>query len=138
MKKFLMMMLMILASITYANTSNIDVQRDFKYINNDTIVNTVNVGMPSTLRICEGDKFEIDIKSVLNDVNKIKYEFNGSTLDIWVDNMTHDDIYNLNEKETRITIMTPNKNMKVRTFDSNLQVTPNLFKKKDIASNGNN
>lgn len=138
MKKFLMMMFMILTSITYANTSNIDVQRDFKYINNDTIVNTVNVGMPSTLRICEGDKFEIDIKSVLNDVNKIKYEFNGSTLDIWVDNMTHDDIYNLNEKETRITIMTPNKNMKVRTFDSNLQVTPNLFKKKDIASNGNN
>lgn len=138
MKKFLMMMLMILASITYANASIIDVQRDFKYINNDTIVNTVNVGMPSTLRICEGDKFEIDIKSVLNDANKIKYEFNGSTLDIWVDNMAHDDIYNLNEKETRITIMTPNKNTKVRTFDSNLQVTSNLFKKKDIASNGNN
>jgi len=148
MKKFLIMMLVMFASITYTVAStynsvdNTDDKTKLEYVNNNyttpTPINLIKVGMPSTIDVVKGDSFQIAFRTLDNDLyENIKYEIQDSVLKIWVENM-YEDLYNLDFKNIKIRIMIPNDHIKIKTLNSNLLVASNDSKKKRLTSYENN
>jgi len=147
MKKFFIMMLVMIASITYTAAStynfvdNTDEKGRLEYVNNDTTqgqFNLIKVGMPSSIDIVKGDTFQIAFRA-LDDYlyENIKYEIVDSTLKIWLEGV-HDYIYNLDHNNIKIRIMVPNDNIQIKTLNSNLLVASNNSKKKSLTSYENN
>ena len=104
----------------------------------NTVFNTINVSIPATINIYEGDNFDIGIKSI-NEIylRNIKYEIKNGTLKIWMDNIPYNEILNINSDSIRIAIMVPNK-VKILTSNSKLQLVSSNQKHKKTTSYENN
>ena len=98
MKKFIVMMLVVLASITNLMAStNINYEYNgvniIEHVIDDKNFNIIKVGFPSIITIKENDTFGINIRTneeYLSD--KIKYVIKDSTLVIWVENIDYEEI----------------------------------------------
>lgn len=104
----------------------------------NAVFNTINVSIPATINIYEGDNFDIGIKSI-NEIylRNIKYEIKNGTLKIWMDNIPYNEILNINSDSIRIAIMVPNK-VKILTSNSKLQLVSSNQKHKKTTSYENN
>ena len=144
MKKFIVMMLVVLASITNLMAStNINYEYNgvniIEHVIDDKNFNIIKVGFPSIITIKENDTFGINIRTneeYLSD--KIKYVIKDSTLVIWVENINYEEIRNFEEKNIRITIMTPNTKLKINTLNDDLRVVFKKSKNTRFAINENN
>ena len=144
MKKFIVMMLVVLASITNLMAStNINYEYNGVNIIEHVIdyknFNIIKVGFPSIITIKENDTFGINIRTneeYLSD--KIKYVIKDSTLVIWVENINYEEIRNFEEKNIRITIMAPNTKLKINTLNDDLRVVFKKSKNTRFAINENN
>ena len=144
MKKFIVMMLVVLASITNLMAStNINYEYNgvniIEHVIDDKNFNIIKVGFPSIITIKENDTFGINIRTneeYLSD--KIKYVIKDSTLVIWVENINYEEIQNFEEKNIRITIMAPNAKLKINTLNDDLQVVFKKSKNTRFAINENN
>ena len=144
MKKFIVMMLVVLASITNLMAStNINYEYNgvniIEHVIDDKNFNIIKVGFPSTITIKENDTFGINIRTneeYLSD--KIKYVVKDSTLVIWVENIDYEEIRNFEEKNIRITIMAPNTKLKINTLNDDLRVVFKKSKNTRFAINENN
>ena len=144
MKKFIVMMLVVLASITNSMaSSNINYEYNgvniIEHVIDDKNFNIIKVGFPSIITIKENDTFGINIRTneeYLSD--KIKYVIKDSTLVIWVENINYEEIRNFEEKNIRITIMAPNTKLKINTLNDDLRVVFKKSKNTRFAINENN
>lgn len=144
MKKFIVMMLVVLASITNLMAStNINYEYNgvniIEHVIDDKNFNIIKVGFPSIITIKENDTFGINIRTneeYLSD--KIKYVIKDSTLVIWVENIDYEEIRNFEEKNIRITIMAHNAKLKINTLNDDLQVVFKKSKNTRFAINENN
>lgn len=144
MKKFIVMMLVVLASITnLMASSNINYEYNgvniIEHVIDDKNFNIIKVGFPSIITIKENDTFGINIRTneeYLSD--KIKYVIKDSTLVIWVENINYEEIRNFEEKNIRITIMAPNTKLKINTLNDDLRVVFKKSKNTRFAINENN
>ena len=144
MKKFIVMMLVVLASITnLMASSNINYEYNgvniIEHVIDDKNFNIIKVGFPSIITIKENDTFGINIRTneeYLSD--KIKYVIKDSTLVIWVENINYEEIRNFEEKNIRITIMAPNTKFKINTLNDDLRVVFKKSKNTRFAMNENN
>lgn len=144
MKKFIVMMLVVLASITnLMASSNINYEYNgvniIEHVIDDKNFNIIKVGFPSIITIKENDTFGINIRTneeYLSD--KIKYVIKDSTLVIWVENINYEEIRNFEEKNIRITIMAPDTKLKINTLNDDLQVVFKKSKNTRFAINENN
>ena len=144
MKKFIVMMLVVLASITNLMAStNINYEYNgvniIEHVIDDKNFNIIKVGFPSIITIKENDTFGINIRTneeYLSD--KIKYVIKDSTLVIWVENINYEEIRNFEEKNIRITIMAPNTKLKINTLNDDLRVIFKKSKNTRFAINENN
>lgn len=122
MKKILFTMIMTLLSVFSINAAVLNEAEDVK-------VTTVNVSVPSKIRIYNGDEFEIGIRTCDKNLEKyIKYEINDSTLNIWIDNISPDDLWKMKSEDIRISIIVPNE-VNVKTNNSLLIASSNNKKK---------
>ena len=144
MKKFIVMMLVVLASITNLMAST-NINYEYNGVNiieqviDDKNFNIIKVGFPSTITIKENDTFGINIRTneeYLSD--KIKYVIKDSTLVIWVENIDYEEIRNFEEKNIRITIMAPDTKLKINTLNDDLRVVFKKSKNTRFAINENN
>ena len=144
MKKFIVMMLVVLASVTNLMAlTNIDYEYNgvniIEHVIDDKNFNIIKVGFPSIITIKENDTFGINIRTneeYLSD--KIKYVIKDSTLVIWVENIDYEEIRNFEEKNIRITIMAPNTKLKINTLNDDLRVVFKKSKNTRFAINENN
>lgn len=144
MKKFIVMMLVVLASITnLMASSNINYEYNgvniIEHVIDDKNFNIIKVGFPSIITIKENDTFGINIRTneeYLSD--KIKYVIKDSTLVIWVENINYEEIRNFEEKNIKITIMAPNTKLKINTLNDDLRVVFKKSKNTRFAINENN
>ena len=144
MKKFIVMMLVVLASITNLMAStNINYEYNgvniIEHVIDDKNFNIIKVGFPFIITIKENDTFGINIRTneeYLSD--KIKYVIKDSTLVIWVENINYEEIRNFEEKNIRITIMAPNTKLKINTLNDDLRVVFKKSKNTRFAINENN
>lgn len=144
MKKFIVMMLVVLASITNLMAStNINYEYNgvniIEHVIDNKNFNIIKVGFPSIITIKENDTFGINIRTneeYLSD--KIKYIIKDSTLVIWVENIDYEEIRNFEEKNIRITIMAPDTKLKINTLNDDLQVIFKKSKNTRFAINENN
>ena len=144
MKKFIVMMLVVLASVTnLMASSNINYEYNgvniIEHVIDDKNFNIIKVGFPSIITIKENDTFGINIRTneeYLSD--KIKYVIKDSTLVIWVENINYEEIRNFEEKNIRITIMAPDTKLKINTLNDDLQVVFKKSKNTRFAINENN
>ena len=144
MKKFIVMMLVVLASITNLMAStNINYEYNgvniIEHVIDDKNFNIIKVGFPSIITIKENDTFGINIRTneeYLSD--KIKYVIKDSILVIWVENINYEEIRNFEEKNIRITIMAPNTKLKINTLNDDLRVVFKKSKNTRFAINENN
>ena len=145
MKKFIVMMLVVLASMTnLMASSNINYEYNGvniieRIIDDNKNFNIIKIGIPSTITIKENDTFDINIRTneeYLSD--KIKYVIKDSTLVIWAENIDYEEIQNLEEKNIRITIMAPNTKLKINTLNNDLQVISEKSKNTRFAKHENN
>ena len=144
MKKFIVMMLVVLASVTNLMAStNINYEYNgvniIEHVIDDKNFNIIKVGFPSIITIKENDTFGINIRTneeYLSD--KIKYVIKDSTLVIWVENINYEEIRNFEEKNIRITIMAPNTKLKINTLNDDLRVVFKKSKNTRFAINENN
>ena len=145
MKKFIVMMLVVLASMTnLMASSNINYEYNGvniieRIIDDNKNFNIIKIGIPSTITIKENDTFDINIRTneeYLSD--KIKYVIKDSTLVIWAENIDYEEIQNLEEKNIRITIMAPNTKLKINTLNNDLQVISEKPKNTGFAKHENN
>ena len=144
MKKFIVMMLVVLASITNLMAStNINYEYNgvniIEHVIDNKNFNIIKVGFPSIITIKENDTFGINIRTneeYLSD--KIKYVIKDSTLVIWVENIDYEEIRNFEEKNIRITIMAPDTKLKINTLNDDLRVVFKKFKNTRFAINENN
>lgn len=145
MKKFIVMMLVVLASMTnLMASSNINYEYNGvniieRIIDDNKNFNIIKIGVPSTITIKENDTFDINIRTneeYLSD--KIKYVIKDSTLVIWAENIDYEEIQNLEEKNIRITIMAPNTKLKINTLNNDLQVISEKSKNTRFAKHENN
>ena len=144
MKKFIVMMLVVLASITNLMAStNINYEYNgvniIEHVIDDKNFNIIKVGFPSIITIKENDTFGINIRTneeYLSD--KIKYVIKDSTLVIWVENIDYEEIRNFEEKNIRITIMAPDTKLKINTLNDDLRVVFKKSKNTRFAINENN
>lgn len=128
MKKIFLTMLIAFTSMIYTSAYNHVDNRDS--LNR---VNTICVGMPSTIKMYEGDTFKISIRTLYPEMEeRIRYNINDSILNIWFDDISPN-IENINSKDIRIYLVIPNKNTEVRAT-SNLLVTSKENKKKELTS----
>lgn len=142
MKHYLTILCMTLMSLVYttASAENFVDQTDenpkIEYVNN-TLFNTVNISIPATINIYEGDNFDILIRSN-NKVylRNIKYEIKNEILKIWMDNIPYDEILDINSNSIKISIMVPNK-IKILTSNSNLQLVSYNQNKKQTSHENN-
>ena len=144
MKKFIVMMLVVLASITNLMAS-INSNYEYNGVNiiehviDDKNFNIIKVGFPSTITIKENDTFGINIRTNKEYLsNKIKYVVKDSTLVIWVENIDYEEIRNFEEKNIRITIMAPDTKLKINTLNDDLRVVFKKSKNTGFAINENN
>ena len=144
MKKFIVMMLVVLASITNLMAS-INSNYEYNGVNiiehviDDKNFNIIKVGFPSTITIKENDTFGINIRTNKEYLsNKIKYVVKDSTLVIWVENIDYEEIRNFEEKNIRITIMAPDTKLKINTLNDDLRVVFKKSKNTRFAINENN
>ena len=144
MKKFLLVMLVTLASMTYtmASTYNKFIPNDVKIIehiyDNDEF-NIIKIGIPSIISIYENETFEINVRTDEEYLdNKIKYDIKDSTLVIWAENINYDEVQNFNEKNIRIKIMTPNTKLKINALNNDLQIISKKTKNNEFANNEKN
>lgn len=142
MKHYLTILCMTLMSLVYttASAENFVDQTDenprIEYVNN-TLFNTVNISIPATINIYEGDNFDILIRS--NNkiyLRNIKYEIKNEILKIWMDNIPYDEILDINSNSIKISIMVPNK-IKILTSNSNLQLVSYNQNKKQTSHENN-
>lgn len=144
MKKFIVMMLVVLASITNLMAStNINYEYNgvniIEHVIDDKNFNIIKVGFPSIITIKENDTFGINIRTNEEYLsNKIKYVIKDSTLVIWVENINYEEIRNFEEKNIRITIMAPNTKLKINTLNDDLRVVFKKSKNTRFAINENN
>ena len=144
MKKFIVMMLVVLASITNLMAStNINYEYNgvniIEHVIDNKNFNIIKVGFPSIITIKENDTFGINIRTneeYLSD--KIKYVIKDSTLVIWVENIDYEEIRNFEEKNIRITIMAPDTKLKINTLNDDLRVVFKKSKNTGFAINENN
>lgn len=144
MKKFIVMMLVVLASITNLMAStNINYEYNgvniIEHVIDNKNFNIIKVGFPSIITIKENDTFGINIRTneeYLSD--KIKYVIKDSTLVIWVENIDYEEIRNFEEKNIRITIMAPDTKLKINTLNDDLRVVFKKSKNTRFAINENN
>ena len=144
MKKFIVMMLVVLASITNLMAStNINYEYNgvniIEHVIDNKNFNIIKVGFPSIITIKENDTFGINIRTneeYLSD--KIKYVIKDSTLVIWVENINYEEIRNFEEKNIRITIMAPDTKLKINTLNDDLRVVFKKSKNTRFAINENN
>lgn len=145
MKKFIVMMLVVLASMTnLMASSNINYEYNGvniieRIIDDNKNFNIIKIGIPSTITIKENATFDINIRTneeYLSD--KIKYVIKDSTLVIWAENIDYEEIQNLEEKNIRITIMAPNTKLKINTLNNDLQVISEKSKNTRFAKHENN
>lgn len=142
MKHYLTILCITLMSLVYttASAENFVDQTDenprIEYVNN-TLFNTVNISIPATINIYEGDNFDILIRSN-NKVylRNIKYEIKNEILKIWMDNIPYDEILDINSNSIKISIMVPNK-IKILTSNSNLQLVSYNQNKKQTSHENN-
>ena len=144
MKKFIVMMLVVLASMTNLMASS-NINYEYNEVNiieriiDNKNFNIIKIGVPSIITIKENDTFDINIRTneeYLN--NKIKYDIKDSVLTIWAENLDYEEIQNFEEKNIRITIMAPNTKLKINTLNNNLQVISGKSKNTRFAKNENN
>lgn len=144
MKKFIVMMLVVLASVTNLMAStNINYEYNgvniIEHVIDDKNFNIIKVGFPSIITIKENDTFGINIRT--NEEyfsDKIKYVIKDSTLVIWVENIDYEEIRNFEEKNIRITIMAPNTKLKINTLNDDLRIVFKKSKNTRFAINENN
>ena len=128
MKKIFLTMLIAFTSMIYTSAYN-----HVDNIDSLNRVNTVCVGMPSTIKMHEGDTFKISIRALYPEMEeRIRYNINDSILNIWFDDISPN-IENINSKDIRIYLVIPNKNTEIRAT-SNLLVTSKENKKKELAN----
>lgn len=144
MKKFIVMMLVVLASMTNLMASS-NINYEYNEVNiverimDDKNFNIIKIGVPSIITIKENDTFDINIRTneeYLSD--KIKYVIKDSTLVIWAENINYEEIRKFGEKNIRITIMAPNTKLKINTLNNDLQVISKKSKNTRFANNENN
>ena len=144
MKKFIVMMLVVLASVTNlmaSTNSNYEYNgvNIIEHVIDDKNFNIIKVGFPSIITIKENDTFGINIRTNEEYLsNKIKYVIKDSTLVIWVENINYEEIRNFEEKNIRITIMAPNTKLKINTLNDDLRVVFKKSKNTRFAINENN
>ena len=145
MKKFIVMMLVVLASMTnLMASSNINYEYNGvniieRIIDDNKNFNVIKIGIPSTITIKENDTFDINIRTneeYLN--NKIKYDIKDSVLTIWAENLDYEEIQNFEEKNIRITIMAPNTKLKINALNNDLQIISKKTKNNEFANNEKN
>lgn len=144
MKKFIVMMLVVLASMTNLMASS-NINYEYNEVNiverimDDKNFNIIKIGVPSIITIKENDTFDINIRTneeYLSD--KIKYVIKDSTLVIWAENINYEEIRKFEGKNIRITIMAPNTKLKINTLNNDLQVISKKSKNTRFANNENN
>ena len=137
-------MLVTLASMTYtmASTYNKFIPNEVKiieHIYDNGEFNTIKIGIPSIISIHENETFEINVRTDEEYLdNKIKYDIKDSTLVIWAENINYDEVQNLNEKNIRIKIMTPNTKLKINALNNDLQIISKKTKNNEFANNEKN
>lgn len=137
-------MLVTLASMTYtmASTYNKFIPNEVKIIEriyDKDGINTIKIGIPSIISIYENETFEINVRTdeeYLN--NKIKYDIKDSVLTIWAENLDYEEIQNVEEKNIRIKIMTPNTKLKINALNNDLQIISKKTKNNEFANNEKN
>ena len=143
MKNYLVILSVALMSLIYtsASATNFVDQADGKprteHVDN-TLFNTINISIPATINIYEGDNFDIGIRSI-NEIylRNIKYEIKNGTLKIWMDNIPYNEILDINSSLIRIAIIVPN-DVKISISNSNLRLVSFNQKHKKTTSYENN
>lgn len=129
-------MIMTLMSFTYtiASKNNFVDNTDDK-----TKIEVVKVDMPAQIKLCSGDSIQVQIRTINSELQKsIRYDIdeNKKLLNIWIDGLNIEDIYNINSDDIRISIITPNE-VNIKT-NSNLLVAYSNYKKKTTTDYENN
>lgn len=129
-------MIMTLMSFTYtiASENNFVDNTDDK-----TKIEVVKVDMPAQIKLYSGDSIEVQIRAIDLKLQKsIHYDIdeNKKLLNIWIDGMNAEDIYDINSNDIIISIVTPNE-VDVKT-NSNLLVAYSHYKKKTTTDYENN
>lgn len=144
MKKFIVMILVVLASMTNLMASS-NINYEYNEVNiverimDDKNFNIIKIGVPSIITIKENDTFDINIRTdeeYLSD--KIKYVIKDSTLVIWAENINYEEIRKFEGKNIRITIMAPNTKLKINALNNDLQVISKKSKNTRFAKHENN
>lgn len=129
-------MIMTLMSFTYtiASKNNFVDNTDDK-----TKIEVVKVDMPAQIKLYSGDSIQVQIRTINSELQKsIRYDIdeNKKLLNIWIDGLNIEDIYNINSDDIRISIITPNE-VNIKT-NSNLLVAYSNYKKKTTTDYENN
>lgn len=122
MKKFLVSALIVCCSLLQGHAAN-DVEKS------STDINTIQVELPSILKIYNGENFQIGISAKDRKIQeKIKYEIVDSKLQIYIDKMPLETLSNIDENDIRIRISVPNNvsiestpNFIVKTYKQNIK-----------------
>jgi len=122
MKKFLITLLMVFVSIISGNAININDDE----IKSDVRVDTVKVDIPASIKMYEGDTFDITIKVIDDDYleKHLKYEKIENCLYIYLYDMYNYNIMDIDSKKIIISIMTPHE-LSVIPGNRNLTVSSN-------------
>lgn len=129
-------MIMTIMSFAYASASAenfVDPTNEnpcIEYVSDSTF-KTIKVEIPSRVHIYKGDTFDIGIRTLDHELlNKIKYNINNNTLNIWIDNLLPDELYDLDSNNIRISIMVPeevsvktNSNLQLVNYNTNKRLT---------------
>lgn len=138
MKKFALIMFFMfaLAFCSYANNVNaVDNKTTKEHVEN-VYINTLNIDVPANVHVYTGERFRFSIKSNNEYIEKrIRYSVQDSTFNIWLDNISNDDLVELNPNNLRIAIMLPNE-VDIKT-NKRLLITSKSNKKKNLTNNEN-
>lgn len=131
-----MIMIITLISFTYtiASENNFVDNTDDK-----PKIEVIKVDMPAQIKLYSGDSIHVQIRAINSELQKsIRYDIdeNKKLLNIWIDGLNIEDIYNINSDDIRISIITPNE-VNIKT-NSNLLVAYSNDKKKTTTDYENN
>lgn len=129
-------MIMTLMSFTYTIAS----KNNFVDNTDDKLkIEAVKIDIPAQIKFYSGDSIEVQIRAINSELQKsIHYDIdeNKKLLNIWIDGLNIEDIYNINSDDIRISIVTPNE-VNIKT-NSNLLVFSSSYKKKTTTNYENN
>lgn len=131
-----MIMIMALMSFTYTIASE---NNFIDNTNDNKKIEVVKVDMPAKIKLYSGDSVQVHIRAINSYLQKsIHYDIdeNKKLLNIWIDGINTEDIYNINSNDIRISIVIPNE-VDIKT-NSNLLVASSIYKKKTTTDYGNN